>query len=292
VLRPELEDPRLTDDEGRTSSVLVDWECCLGAGGEGEVYLARRIETSELCAVKVSTSTDPEVARDQLRGELERCRRARGEGAVGLIGWNLEADRPFLVFELASAGSLADEIGAVRQAGRVYHPARALERVREILRAVAHVHAHGLVHRDVKPANLLRFGHGLKLTDFGTGRTIQRPRSRHTEAFVGTRHYAAPEQRRGEVVDERADLYAVGCILHEMITGQVPEAGQGRRRLAYPSVLVIPELDALLASLLDEDPARRPVDAQDALGRLDAVDKRYRAAREVWQRLGLGPSPY
>src|SRR5262245_37195682 len=112
---------------------VVDWQSCLGGGGDGEVYLGRSLDTWEMCAIKVSVQTDPKLAREELSRELAHCQRAAGDGVVGLIAWNLDADRPFLVFELARAGTLADEVTSLRQQGRVYHPVRALERTRAIL---------------------------------------------------------------------------------------------------------------------------------------------------------------
>ena len=271
---------------------VVDWNCCLGAGGEGEVFLGRSLETFELCAIKVSTLVDQKSAAAQLKSELDRLIRVAGEGVVGLMAWNLDAPKPFLVFELAKAGTLADEIKRVQKQEHVYHPALALERIREVLNALSHVHTHGLVHRDVKPANLLRFGAALKLADFGTGCSIAPAKTQalHTPDFVGTRSYASPEQLRGELVDERSDIYAVGCILHEMLTGTVPVRGSRVRR--YTHALVLPELDELVASLLADDPAQRPSSAADATRRVDSVLAAYRTARELWTALDLGPSPY
>jgi serine/threonine protein kinase len=272
---------------------VVDWNCCLGAGGEGEVFLGRSLETFELCAIKVSALLDRKCAAEQLERELDRLMRVAGEGVVGLVAWNLEAARPFLVFELAKAGTLADEMKQLKRQARVYHPTRALERTREVLAALAHVHAHGLIHRDVKPANLLRFGNALKLTDFGTGRSMGsvRPEALESQGFVGTRLYAAPEQLQGQEVDERSDLYAAGCILHEMLTGVVPRA-TGPRLRKYPHALILAQLDELVACLLHEDPARRPQNAADAIARVDSVLESYRYARRVWMDLGLGRSPY
>jgi eukaryotic-like serine/threonine-protein kinase len=270
---------------------VVDWQCSLGAGGEGEVFLGRSIESWELCAVKVSSLLDRTLARQQLQGELERCSRAAGDGVVGLIAWNLDAPRPFLVFELAHAGTLADEMRELREHGRSYHPVAALRRAREILRALAHLHARGLIHRDVKPANLLRFPEGIKLTDFGAGLSMGKAVALESEAFVGTRAYAAPEQLCGAEIDDRSDLYAVGSILHEMLTGALP-ARRAARRLSYPNPLVLPELDALLESFLAQDVARRPAGAQAALRQVDSVLESYARARGVWMELRLGPSPY
>jgi serine/threonine protein kinase len=272
---------------------LVDWGACLGGGGEGEVFMGRSLGTWELCAVKVSVCLDRQSARQQLSQELELWRRAAGDGVVGLVAWNLDAERPFLVFELAHAGTLADEMRELRQQHRVYHPVRALERIREVLGALSHVHARGLVHRDVKPANLLRFGRSIKVTDFGTGQSLGPSAAIQTEAFVGTRAYAAPEQLLGEDVDERSDLFAVGCILREMLTG-IPAQPPGNRQLfgQYPNLLVLPELHQLLASLLGEHKSARPATAAAAIRRVDAVLASYATARRVWQSLSLGPSPY
>ena len=268
----------------------VDWECSLGAGGEGEVYLGRSLDTWELCAVKVSSLLSRSQARQQLAGELERCSRAAGDGVVGLVAWNLDAPRPFLVFELAHAGTLADEMMAVRQHGRAYHPVRALLRVRQVLTALSHLHSRGMVHRDVKPANLLRFADHIKITDFGAG-TAKGESTLESEAFVGTRVYAAPEQLAGAPADDRGDLYAVGCILHEMLTGSLPP-GPAPRGTRYPNVLVLPELHELLMSLLAEDKEQRPATALSAVERVDWVLKTYGEARKAWLQLDLGPSPY
>ncbi len=272
---------------------LIDWDCCLGAGSEGEVYLGRSIATSELCAIKVSAFIDPEAAAEQLKLELDRCLRAAGEGVVRVIAWNLAPPRPFLVFELAHAGSLGDEMTGVRESGKVYHPVEALERTREVLSAMARVHERGLIHRDIKPANLLRFDGSVKVTDFGSGFTADRPQPDKTGEIVGTRLYAAPEQLAGEPVDERADLYGAGCILHEMLTGQLPSRARGATSaLRYPNALILPELDTLLKSLLAPQREDRPSNAQEAIAMFDEALAVYARARTVWAELGIGASPY
>lgn len=272
---------------------LVDWDCCLGAGSEGEVFLGRSLATSELCAIKVSIFIDPEAAADQLELELDRCLRAAGEGVVRVIAWNLTPPRPFLVFEFAHAGSLGDEMSGLRAEGRVYHPVQALERAREVLAAMARVHDRGLIHRDIKPANLLRFDDAVKVIDFGSGFTADRPQPAKSGEIVGTRLYAAPEQLAGEPVDERADLYGAGCILHEMLTGQLPSRARGAKSaLRYPNALILPELDALLTSLLQPRREGRPSSARAAIDMVDEVLAAYERARSVWAGLEIGASPY
>jgi serine/threonine-protein kinase len=269
---------------------VVDWQCCLGGGGDGEVYLGRSLETWELCAVKVSVQTDRALAREELARELAHCQRAAGDGVVGLIGWNLDAKRPFLVFEFARAGTLADEVTSLRRQGCVYHPVRALERTRAILWSLAKVHERGVLHRDVKPANFLRFGDQMKLCDFATGCELGGAALASSEGFVGTRDYAAPEQLRGEGIDVRAELYAVGCILYEMLTGeQLPSRAV---KATYPNPLVLPVLDKLVSQLLAAEPSARPRDAKHAIALVDSVLGSYRMARQAWDSLGLGPCPY
>ena len=272
---------------------VVDWQCSLGGGTDGEVFLGRSIDTWELCAIKVSSQIDRDRAREELGRELAHCRRAAGDGVVGLIAWNLDAERPFLVFEFARAGTLADEVTSLRERGCVYHPVRALERVRAILWALAKVHERGVLHRDVKPANFLRFGDQLKVCDFGTGREVAPPTPDASEGFVGTRDYAAPEQFRGDRMDARSDLYAVGCILYEMLTGEIANrAATATISPSYPNALVLPELDRLVRRLLAADPSSRPRDATHAISLVDSVLASYSTARQTWQRLGLGACPY
>jgi serine/threonine protein kinase len=93
-------------------------------------------------------------------------------------------------------------------------------------------------------------------------------------------------------VDDRSDLYAVGCMLNEMLTGVLPTSMPGSERARYPHVLVLPELDELLSSLLDPCMENRPASAADAIRRVDAILASYTTARRVWKQLRLGPSPY
>ena len=256
---------------------LVDWDICLGAGADGEVYLGRALLTDELCAIKVSTLTDASAAAAQLGDELDACLRAAGEGVVHVLAWSLAPPRPFLVFELAHAGSLGDEMRGLLANGEVYHPVRALRLTRDILRAMARMHDRGLIHRDIKPGNFLYFDDRMKLTDFGTGLPAERYQAEAAEV-VGTRLYAAPEQLAGEPVDARADLYGAGCILHEMLGGRLP-ARPGELR--FPNEAILPELETLLASLLQPRRELRPESAREALEMVEAALRAYERVSEA-----------
>ena len=152
---------------------------------------------------------------------------------------------------VAGAGRLRDAIGIVVQ----------------LCQALDYVHALGLVHRDVKPANVLVGDDGrVTLLDFGlvcstrgAGRCAAA-----AEICVGTMEYAAPEQIRGEAVDARADIYSLGCVLYELVTGRRPIDGDSSREPAAPSELVsgVPhELEALLLAMLAQRPDDRPASA-------------------------------
>jgi serine/threonine-protein kinase len=155
--------------------------------------------------------------------------------------------------------------------------------------ALANVHDRGLVHCDVKPANFLRFGEHVKVCDFGTGREI----GGQGQGSVGTRNYAAPEQFRGEKMDPRSDLYAVGCILHEMLTGELyVERERSGAEASYPNALILPELDQLVRRLLARQTSSRPRDATHAISLVDSVLASYATARRAWTGLGLGTCPY
>ncbi|MDH5492481.1 MAG: hypothetical protein OEY14_11075, partial [Myxococcales bacterium] len=119
------------------------------------------------------------------------------------------------------------------------------------------------------------------------------PRALPCDEIVGTQLYAAPEQLAGEGIDERADLYAVGSILHEMLTGRVPRMhGDGAQPGPYPSSLILPELHRLLESLLATEPSQRPASSQEATRRIDETLASYASLRRLWKDLSLGACPY
>lgn len=144
-----------------------------------------------------------------------------------------------------------------------------------MLVAVVQAHAAGVVHRDVKPGNALLVDGRVKLSDFGLGRTLARPAHLQTRMFRGTEAYASPEQLLGWPVDHRADLYAVGVVLYEMLMGVRPIAGRQHAspRARFSNVTV--RLEAFLSSLLSLVPRGRPPSALAALKELDEIAREY-----------------
>lgn len=196
-------------------------------------------------------------------------------------------DEVVIVFEYVEGETLYERIGR----GRVPAP-EAVEIACQIAKALAAAHAHGIVHRDLKPANVIVGAGGhVKVLDFGIARllavgTTETAASAQTSSgagFIGTVAYAAPEQMVSSAIDERADIYALGVVLFELICGERPFAGHDPLLLASAKLardappmsstgqLVPPALEAVVASFLARDREQRPASAADALAQLRAV---------------------
>jgi len=273
-------------------TIEIFWDQKLGAGGEGEVFRGRYGGQT----VAVKTPHNPHqleripvlraAGRQGLENELQRRNLVQGEHHVKLLAHGLDHTIPFLVFELAEKGSLADEMAEMRKRGESYQPLTALARIEEILCALREAHDCNIIHRDVKPANFLRFADNrIKLNDFGLGRTADRACSNQTQFFRGTPLYAAPEQLAGGCVTHRADLYAVGAILYEMLTGKAPMPAL--RPLVLPTNPAIrQELRSFGQKLFAHNPDNRFCCAQRALNELAKVRAAYQAQARPCPRCG------
>jgi serine/threonine-protein kinase len=239
----------------------------LGAGGMADVYLAEDQELGRRVAIKILN--DRHAADDQF---IERFRR-EAKNAAGLSHPNIvsiydrgEAEGTYYIaMEFLDGRSLKELI-----VGRGPAPIKtAVEYTRQVLAAVGFAHRHGIVHRDIKPHNVLVGPEGrLKVTDFGIARSGA---SQMTEvgSIIGTAQYLSPEQARGAPVDQTSDLYSVGVVLYELLTGQVPFTGDTPLEIAMkhlseppkpPSELrpeVPHDLDLVVLRALAKDPADR-----------------------------------
>jgi eukaryotic-like serine/threonine-protein kinase len=167
---------------------------------------------------------------------------------VQIYDSGIEGGRPFLVMEYVDGGTLGD-----RLRGEGGDPIDAQMLARELLDALGHVHAAGIVHRDVKPANVLIGQDGrVRLTDFGIAQSADATRLTQTGSVLGTLKYIAPELLRGNPATVQSDLYSLGVVLSEL------DASREN-----------PRLERLIECLTTADPARRPASAQDALRLLD-----------------------
>jgi eukaryotic-like serine/threonine-protein kinase len=249
----------------------------LGRGGMAEVYLARDQLLDRPVAVKVLF---PALATDE--GFVERFRREAQAAAnlqhpniVSVFDWGEANGTYFIVMEYVEGHTLAEML---RDEGRL-HPDRAAEITADIAAALGFAHRNRVVHRDVKPGNVLitRDG-GVKVADFGIARALSDSTDQNltkTGSVMGTATYFSPEQARGAPVDPRSDIYSLGCVLYEMTTGHPPFAGDSAVAIAYKHVQenpmpprrydpALPEtLEAITLKCLAKNPANRYPGAQD-----------------------------
>src|SRR6266702_901376 len=207
----------------------------LGAGGMAEVYeghdrlLARRV------AIKILLSQyahDPAFLA-RFRREAQSAASLSHPNIVSVFDTGSEGDTWFIVMEHVDGRTLKD---IIRAEGALYW-ARAAEVAADVAGALAVAHARGIVHRDVKPGNVMLTTEGkVKVMDFGIARATAVPSITQTSAVVGTAQYIAPEQAQGLEADARSDVYALGCCLYEMVTGQVPSSGPTPVAIAYRHV--------------------------------------------------------
>ncbi|HVZ93716.1 MAG TPA: serine/threonine-protein kinase [Phycisphaerales bacterium] len=269
----------------------IDWQSPLGSGGEGCVFVARSITSGQQFAVKIPLAPLSILAQRQMIQEITRALRVTGNNVVRPLAWEL-APYPIAIYELARYGSLRQEMNRFWQLRQTYHPVFALQRAFQMLLGVRDAHNSGIIHRDVKPENFLFFDNDmLKLSDFGVGRSISRPLASQTKAFVGTWNYASPEQMAGFGVDSRTDLYSVGVVLYEMLTGARPRVGTSYHRPSCYHANILPSLDKLCLRLMAVNKHNRPATVGLAIVEVARVWKEYMTYRQIYTSLGL-KSPY
>ncbi|MGH9373825.1 MAG: serine/threonine-protein kinase [Vicinamibacterales bacterium] len=204
----------------------------LAEGGMGAVYRARRVLLGDEVAIKVILAdlTGPGPLERFVR-ESRACAQLRHPNIVAIFDYNADdPQHPFLVMELLSGPSLKDELAergpfAVDELGRIVAP---------LCSALALAHGQGIVHRDLKPANVVAHSFGTadrvyKLVDFGVANVRQasdETRLTGSHQFIGTVAYASPEQLTGAVADARSDVYSLGAVVFELLTGRLPFEGQ------------------------------------------------------------------
>jgi len=253
----------------------------LGKGGMGCVYEALDPTLDRRVAIKQlgdHVADDPDMVARFMR-EAKSAAGASHANNVGIYAVEEHDGQAFIVMELVTGESLAENL---RREGRLT-PLRALEIVRDVAAGLAVAHDRGIVHRDIKPGNIMITDDGrVKLTDFGIAAVLFE-QSELTAAghVLGTPGYMAPEACRGEPIDHRADLFALGIVLYEMLAGVTPfetkspvEAIQQIAEARMPpirSLIALDEgLEHLLGDLLTRDPEDRLHDCATLIARIDA----------------------
>ena len=196
-------------------------EAKLGSGGMSTVYLARDQTLDRAVAVKVMhrEMSEQEDQLERFRQEARSVAKLSHPNVVSVIDAGEDGGHPYIVFEYVEGETLKARINRVG----ALDPQEALAYAIEIARGLTVAHARNMVHRDIKPQNILIDAEGrAKLTDFGISRQLEQDGMTATGRVLGTTDYVAPEQAMGRAVDPRSDLYSLGVVLYEMLVGQVP----------------------------------------------------------------------
>jgi len=271
---------------GRVIDGQYELQGIIGGGSFGTVYRGRQLGLDRPVAVKVPTheiASDPVMAKRFAR-EARSAARIQHPGVVAIYGVGELVDgRPYLVMELVDGAPL----DKILESGPIA-PDRALKIARSIASALSETHAADVVHRDLKPTNIMwrRDRNGddrITLVDFGIA--VCKPGNADATrltagGLIGTPHYMSPEQAHGEAVDARADLYALGCLLHELVTGSPPFDGSGFEvllahlgRPAPPpsekNPAVPASIDHICQELMHKKPDDRPQHANEVVAMID-----------------------
>jgi beta-lactam-binding protein with PASTA domain/tRNA A-37 threonylcarbamoyl transferase component Bud32 len=246
----------------------------VGRGGMAEVYRARDIRLDRIVAIKTLRA---DLARDQtfqarFRREAQSAASLNHPSIVAVYDTGEDMATgvpvPYIVMEFVDGRTVRDLL----QEGHRLLPERSLEIIDGVLRALEYSHQAGIVHRDIKPGNVMVTRNGdIKVMDFGIARAMSDAQATMTQTaqVIGTAQYLSPEQARGERVDARSDLYSAGCLLYELLTGRPPFTGDSPVAIAYqhvrenpiPPSRIDPDIplwaDAIVLKAMAKSPADR-----------------------------------
>jgi serine/threonine-protein kinase len=250
-------------------------EAKLGSGGMSTVYLARDQTLDRQVAVKVmhrEMSEQPEQL-ERFRQEARAVAKLSHPNVVSVIDAGEDGGHPYIVFEYVEGETLKQRIG---REGAL-DPQEAIAYAIEVARGLSVAHARKMVHRDIKPQNILIDAEGrAKLTDFGISRQLEQDGMTATGRVLGTTDYVAPEQAMGHGADPRSDIYSLGVVLYEMLVGQVPFSADSQVGVAMKHVNEElpdvqrrrPEVSAAVALVVERSTAKDPGQRYQTVGEM------------------------
>ena len=251
----------------------------LGRGGMGEVHRAEHLGLRREVALKVLKSKATPDSEARFEREARAIARLEHPSCVRILDYGTWEGSRYIAMELVDGPTLAT---ALRSDGR-FSTARAVHVTRNVLAALAHAHSKGVLHRDVKPENVMVVSRGIPRTiliDFGLAMLGDEGPLTASGMCMGSPSYIAPERLLGHPHDARADLYAVGVMLYEMLAGARPFVGASPEAIMHQALHrpprplrairrdISPALDAVITRALAKDPAKRFADAEDMLSAL------------------------
>lgn len=253
----------------------------IGTGGMADVYLAYdQLENVEV-ALKIlhaQFSGDSDFVK-RFKREAAAATSLDHENIVKIYSINAEDNLHYIVMEYVKGDTLK---GVLKRQGSL-DVADAVNIIKKITEALIHAHTNQVIHRDIKPHNILINDGELKIADFGIARTVTQSTITHTGSVLGSIHYLSPEQARGGWTDERADLYSLGIVFYELLVGEVPFTGENPVAVimkhleddyVYPRDLKpeIPQsVENVIRKLLAKDPRQRYSSAKELMHDLETV---------------------
>jgi serine/threonine-protein kinase len=271
----------------------------LGRGGMAEVRKGTDVRLGRTVAVKrlrTDLAADP-TFQARFRREAQSAASLNHPAIVSVYDTGEEVGdgphgegiaQPYIVMEYVEGRTLRD----ILREGRKILPERALEITSGVLSALDYSHRMGIIHRDIKPGNVMLTPAGeVKVMDFGIARAVSDAQSTMTQtaAVVGTAQYLSPEQARGENVDSRSDVYSAGCLLYELLTGRPPFVGESPVSVAYQHVreqapvpsTIDPDLSPQLDAIVMKSLAKKVTERYSSAGAMKSDIDRYLAGQKV-----------
>jgi serine/threonine-protein kinase len=266
----------------------------IGTGGMADVYIGEDQRLSRKVAVKVLRS---DLARDpsfvaRFRKEALAAAGLNHPGIVAVYDSGEEGANSYIVMELVNGHTLREEISK----STPLTVDRSLEIIEGVLAALSYSHSNGIIHRDIKPGNIMLTDSGdVKVMDFGIARAMDDIGATMTSTWnvVGTAQYLSPEQATGEAADLRSDIYSVGCLLYELVAGQPPFTGDTPVAIAYQHVssdfplpsAINPELNENIDKIITVALAKSPEDRYQSADLMLADIRRAMRGQDVTTKI-------